>query len=207
MFWNSPPLLHIRTCSCSSHKQAEPEQTLNSLPHTTPPLHLLILQEPWRSSLLFQTRSFVLQALPFLLFYLGRQMQELECSEPRATFSSQGSERPRVLCSFPLSFAQLQSNRSSQACWRGPASNHWGCCPWEPRHLRGRADTAANDQNKVRGTDALNSVGEMPWELRQANDLFQPKKASRKRWYLNWAFEDRHLAWGEAGKTVNKGFA
>lgn len=60
----------------------------------------------------------------------------------------------------------------------------------------------ANDQNKVHGTDVLNSVGEMPWELTEGNDLFQTKKASRKRWYLNWAFEDRDLDWGEAGKTV-----
>lgn len=79
---------------------------------------------PFRSlggpALLFPTQSFVPQALPFLLLYLGKQVQELECSEPRAFFSSQGPERPRVLGSFPLSFAQLPSNRSRPGLLVGP---------------------------------------------------------------------------------------
>lgn len=55
-FGTPPPLPHIRICSCSLHKQAESEQTLRSQsgsppspPHDFPPLHPLIIQEPWRS--------------------------------------------------------------------------------------------------------------------------------------------------------------
>lgn len=61
-----------------------------------------------------------------------------------------------------------------------------------------------NDQNKVAWDKCpKQSVRKIPREFRGGNDLFQPKrlrKAPRKRWYLNWALEDKGLDWVRLGK-------